>query len=312
MSGQAVFTTGTVDVDDNTSANDGKLFSTYSYKLTLNTSFNGTDLLTTELEAGNPQAGAAYQLDSAYAGTTANALEVASLFYSFPVGDDFQITAGPLFDQDDVISATTGLYSGTFKLNALPWSTAGQSGAGAAVEYVNDSGFNASLSTVAQGGAAATSGIWTEEGQDVLTVALGYDGDNFGGGLIYTNTDNNGGVAQPTNASNDTTFGGGVYFTPDGFPTISVSYDSYNDADALDRSDWMVGLEHPIGAGVASVAYQSRDNGPNGRDTNNYELYYNYPVTDGIDVQGGVFVEESLTAGQSNTVGYMVETFFKF
>jgi len=332
MSGQAVFTTGTVDVADTlggTAPNDGKLFSTYAYKLALNSSFNGTDLLTAELEAGNADT-AQYRLDSAYASTGANALEVSSLFYSFPVGDDFQVTAGPLFDTDDVISATTSVYSGTFRLASLPWSTASQTGPGAAIEYVNDSGFNASFSSIsvatannnipATNGANANTGIWTEESNDVMTFAVGYDGDRFGGGLIYTNQDNNGFLNTSTNnTTNDNTFGAGVYFTPDGFPSISVSYDSFNDSDGVigDSSDWMIALEHPMGPGVASIAYQSR-NVPNNAannwfvDTTNYELYYNYPVTDGIDVQAGLFVEESPTANADNTVGYMVETFFKF
>ncbi len=311
MSGQAVFTLGAINTDEQTvEPLDNKLFSTYAYTLALNTSFNGTDLLTAEIEAGNANA-LAYQLDSAIAG--GNGLNVASLFYSFPLGDDFQITTGPLMDQDDVISATTSVYSGAFRLASLPFSTSGtRTGAGAAIEYVNDSGFNATVSAVSfglgniAGGHLATGGVWTNETQDFTTLAVGYDGDRWGGGLIYVNPDLN----------TDSIFGGGVYFTPDGFPTISVSYDTYSDDDAPDQSDLMIGLDHPMGPGTLSVAYQSTDNGvnstPASRNTSNWELYYNYPVTDGIEVQGGIFTQENIVNNRDSTVGYMVETFFKF
>jgi len=301
MSGQAVFAYGAVDTAASTT--DNKLASTYSYKVDLNSSFNGTDLLTATFEAGNVPV--AHTLDSSYGFTTANTLELSHLSYSFPVGDDFQVTVGPLMAQDDVISATTQVYSGAFRLGAMPYSTnSNLTGPTLAVEYVNDSGFNATVSTVASGGATATNGIWTDQGSDYNTIALGYDGDRFGGGLIYTTQDQGAGAST----QHDTTFGGGVYFTPDGFPTISVSYDTYSDADAADNSNLSIGFDYPVGPGTASAAYQSVDTA--GTNTSNYEVYYNYPVTDGIEIQGGMFVEGVNNA--NDTVGYMVETFFKF
>ena len=41
-----------------------------------------------------------------------------------------------------------------------------------------------------------------------------------------------------------------------------------------------------------------------------YEIYYNYPINDGVSVQGGIFSEE--VAAADNTQGFVVETFFKF
>ncbi len=292
LSGQAVFTISTID--EATDTTDNKLAFNYAYEANLNTSFNGTDLLTVGLEAGNAD-DAEYRLDSAYA--SGNDLEVASAFHSFPIKDDFQVTWGPLLDQDDVISANTSAYSGTFRLESMPWGTEGEGpGPGAAVAWSNDSGFNASFSSVTTNGQDAQSGIWTAEGTDVYTGSLGYDADGWGAGLIYKNDDT------------DSSFGGGVYFTPDGFPTISVAYDTQTDRDDDDDSDLMIGLEYPVGPGTASAAYQARDTA--GVDTTNWELYYNYPVTDGISVQGGMFVEGVNNA--DDTVGYAVETFFSF
>ena len=290
MSGGAVFTTGFVDTG--ASSTDNKLTSEYNFTIDLNTSFTGSDDLYVGIAQGNQDDLA---LDSAEA---ASSLTIHSLFYTFPVGD-FQVTAGPLLDQDDVISATTSVYSGAFRLGAMPWGNDGDTtGAGAAISWADDSGFNATFSTVSSDSADASKGMFTTEGSDKYTVAFGYDSDNYGGGLIYTDDDT------------DTSFGGGVYFTPDGLPTISVAYDTLSDTDATDSSNLLIGLDYPVGPGTASIAYQSVDT--SGTTTSNYEAYYNYPVNDGVSVQGGVFVEENATAGVDDTTGYIVETFFSF
>ncbi len=289
MSGGAVFTTGVID--NGTVAGFDKLASEYNFTLDLNTSFNGNDSLYTQLVQGNQDQ---LVLDSA---EDVASFSVGSLFYSFPVGD-VQVSAGPLFDQDDVISATTSIYSGAFRLSAMPWGEVGTTGSGAAVSWANDSGFNASFSTItAEANAAnATQGIFTSEGADIYTISLGYDTDNYGGGLIYTDDDT------------DTSFGGGIYFRPDGFPTISIAYDTLNDTDAVDSSNLLIGLDHPVGPGSAGVAYQSVDT--IGTTTSNWEAYYNYPVNDGVSIQGGIFVEE-VNAADDRT-GYLVETTFSF
>ena len=148
------------------------------------------------------------------------------------------------------------------------------------------------------GGADASKGMFTKETNDFITASLGYDSENYGGGLIYTDDDT------------DTSFGGGVYFRPDdNFPTISVSYDSLSDSDATDSSSLMIGLDYEVGPGTASAAYESKDTA--GTTTSNYEAYYNYPINDGVSVQGGVFVEEKSGSTQ-DTTGYIVETFFSF
>jgi hypothetical protein len=292
MSGGAVFTTGFIDghagVDNTT---QGRLTSEYNFTLDLNTSFNGNDGLYTQLVQGNQDDLA---LESAESTTS---FEVGSLFYSFPVGD-LQVTAGPLLDQDDVISATTSIYSSNFRLSEMPWGAVGTTGSGAAVAWANDNGVNASFSAITPTAAAsnAATGVFTSGSSDIYTISLGYDTDNYGGGLIYTDDDT------------DTSFGGGVYFRPDGFPTISVAYDSLSDTDATDSSSLVLGLDYEVGPGTASAAYESKDTA--GTTTSNYEVYYNYPVNDGVSVQGGVFVEE--VSGADDKTGVVVETFFSF
>jgi len=293
LSGGAVFTTGALD-----GVGKGKVTSEYNFTLDLNTSFNGNDGLYAQLLQGNQ---GDLVMDSAE--DTSGSFKVGSLFYTFPVGD-FQVTAGPLLDADDVISATTSIYSDAFRLSAMPWGVDGDvTGAGAAIAWGNDSGFNASFATVSVAGDDASTGIWSKEAADHYVASIGYDSDNFGGGLIFTNDDN-------TTSEEDTSFGAGIYFRPDGFPTISIAYDSLDPgaAGTKDSSSFMVGLDYEVGPGTASAAYESKDT--TGTTTSNYEVYYNYPVNDGISVQGGVFVEEVDNA--DDKTGVVVETFFSF
>jgi len=309
MSGSAVFTTGFIDTAEsqaniNADTYDNHLATEYNFKLDLNTSFTGEDNLYAGLETGNQ---GDLAMDSAVRSlegdnaTETNEIQLASLYYTFPVGQ-FDVTAGPLLDQDDVISATTSIYSSAFRLGELPWSTAGQTGAGGAISYVNDNGWNGSFNIIAVEANDSTQGAFTLEGQDIYTVSVGYDAENFGGGAIYTANDN--GVTS----NEDTTLGLGVYFRPDGMPTISIAYDQLTDNDAVNSSNLTIGFDYPWGPGTVSAAIQSVDT--NGTNTNNYEAYYNYPLNDSVSIQGGMFVEE--VAGSDNTQGFVVETFFSF
>ncbi|KGG15050.1 MULTISPECIES: iron uptake porin [unclassified Prochlorococcus] len=296
MSGGAVFTTGAID--SRPTSNNNKITTEYNFTLDLNTSFSGSDNLYAQLVQGNQDE---LVLDSA---ENASSLQVGSLFYSFPVGD-FQVYAGPLLDQDDVISATTSDYSGAFRLATMPWGEVGTTGSGAAVSWANDGGFNASFSAISPTGSGdtSTSGMFTAATADVYTVSVGYDTDYYGGGVVFTDDDT------------DSSYGAGVYWRPDGFPSISVTFDRLHKSNGTtDSTDLLVGLDYPFGPGTLSTAWQERDTA--GVVTNNYEVYYNYPVSDGISIQGGWFFEGDATADTLNptpdTSGYIVETFFSF
>jgi len=296
LTGGSVFTTG---FEDLAAVADNKLTSEYNFTLDLNSSFTGSDNLYVGLEAGNQ---GDLNMDSQVSNNATNGLDVISLFYSFPVGK-FDVAAGPLMDQDDVISATTSIYSDAFRLAAMPYGTVGTSGAGAAISYTADSGWNGSFNLISTEAADSTQGAFTLEGLDIWTASVGYDADNYGGGIIYTSNDNGG------SDNEDTSVGVGVYFRPDNFPTISVSLDKLDDKDAGDSTDLMIGLDYEVGPGTASAALQSSQ-GTDGHSVTNYEVYYNYPVNDGVAIQGGIFSEEVRDA--DNTEGIVVETFFSF
>jgi len=293
----SAFTTGFID----TAATDNnKLTSEYNYKTEVTSSFQdaGTDRLYIEIEAGNQDD---LVLESSVVG--GNGLSVASAYYQFPVGQ-FTVTAGPLFDQDDVISANISAYNSNFRLEEMPWATAGDTGAGVGVSYIAENGFNGSFNLLGQNANNSTLGAFTEEGTDMYTASVGYDSDtgNYGGGIVYTAED------QTADDTKDTSIGAGVYFRPDGFPTITVGFDKLKDDNGTDSNDFFIGLGHPIGSGTLHAAWQAQDTA--GTDTTNYEVYYTYEINDGVEVAGGIFSEE--VDGVDNTQGFIVETNFKF
>jgi hypothetical protein len=308
LSGSAVFTVGSV-ADGGTADTNDELYMQYAYGLDINSSFTGEDLFYAGVETGNAS-GPLSSMDSAVSATNTDALEIHSLFYSFPVGD-LAVTAGPLVDQDDVIAATVSAYSDSFRLGAMPYSMDDSlTGPGLGVAYSGDNGFVASASYVSINGNDSTKGISGDNGDDVATFTLGYNGEGFGGGLILATHD---GDNSSTTAYD--TFGGGIYYTPESMPaTFSVAYDSVdNDGTTNDRSDLFVGVDYEVGPGSLSIAYNATDvDGGSGTDddTTGFEISYSYAINDNLTITPGYFTVEDNTGDDDN--GVVVETAFSF
>jgi len=303
LSGTAVFTVGSV-ADGGEADSQEELYMQYAYGLDVNSSFNGEDRLYAGIIQGNAS-GPLENMDSA----EASDLSVASLFYSFPVGD-LSVTAGPLLDQDDVVAATTSIYSDTFRLGAMPFGLAGiETGPGVAVAYSADNGFVASASYISTDGDNSSIGIGSDDGDDVATLTLGYDGDGFGGGLVLTSQDGDG-----TGVNGEySTFGGGIYYSPESLDaTISVTYDTV-DADTLgvEATDLFVGVDYEVGPGTLSAAYNSTDvDGSDDADTTGFEVSYTYAINDNVSITPGFFTVEDTVGDDDN--GVVVETAFSF
>ena len=303
LSGSAVFTVGSV-ADGGTSDTEEELYMQYAYGLDINSSFTGEDLLTAGVVTGNAS-GPLASMDSAEEGT--GALTVSSLYYAFPVGD-LSVTVGPLVDQDDVVAATTSAYSDAFRLGSMPYSLAGsETGPGVGVAYSNDNGVVASVSFVSVGGASSTVGIGADDGDDVTTVTLGYDGDGFGGGLVIASNDGEGGTTGYD------TFGGGIYYSPESIPaTISVAYDTNDPETGADATDLFVGVDYEVGPGTLSAAYNSTDvDGSDSLDSTGFEVSYTYSLNDNVTLTPGFFTVEDTSTGDDDT-GVVVETAFSF
>ena len=307
LSGSAVFTLGSVDNGTAVTPADDEMIMVYGYSLDMNSSFTGEDSLYVGLEAGNNDSTLSI-MDSAVG--NGSSLQIHSAYYSFPVGD-LSITAGPLLDQDDVISATTSAYSDAFVLGSAPWSLSGEGGApGIAVSYAGDSGLNASVSYVGLGGTTATQGLNSDSATDITTVSVGYDGDGFGGGLVLTSADDD----VPANGHES--FGVGIYYTPESIPaTISVAYDTTDPSatGASDATDLFIGVDYEVGPGTLSTAYFNREVDDNSdlTDQTGYELSYSYNVNDYVTTTAGFFsVEEDNT--EEDDTGVVFETVFSF
>jgi len=303
LSGTAFFTVGSV-ADGGADDKSEELYMQYAYGLDVNSSFTGDDLFSAGIVTGNAS-GPLASMDSAEEGT--GALTVDSLFYSFPVGD-LAVTAGPLVDQDDVVAATASAYSDAFRLEGMPYSLAGnETGPGIGVAYSNDNGVVASVSFVSVGGNDSTVGIGGDNGDDVSTFTLGYNGDGFGGGLVIASNDGEAG------ATGYDTFGGGIYYSPESIPaTISIAYDTKDpEGTAKDESDLFIGIDYEVGPGTLSAAYNTTDvDGGDSKDTTGFEVSYTYSINDNVTITPGFFTVED-TVGDDDS-GVVVETAFSF
>jgi len=303
LSGGAYFTVGSV-ADGGTADNQEELYMQYAYGLDVNSSFTGEDVFYAGIETGNAS-GPLASMDSAVEGS--GALNVHSLFYSFPVGD-LAVTAGPLVDQDDVVAATTSAYSDAFRLGSMPYSLAGsETGPGIAVSYDNGNGVVASASFVSTGGNDSTVGIGADDGDDVATFTLGYNGDGFGGGLVLATNDGDAGTAGYD------TLGGGIYYSPESIDaTISVAYDTIDPETGADASDLFVGIDYEVGPGTLSAAYNSTDvDGNSALDSTGFEVSYTYSLNDNVSITPGFFTVEDTSTGDDDS-GVVVETAFSF
>jgi len=306
LSGTAFFTVGSVEAG--TGDVDEEVYSQYAYTLNVNSSFSGEDLLTVGIEAGDATApDPLSNMDSTIAGDSS--LNVASLFYNFPVGD-LSITAGPLVDQDDIVAATTSKYSDDFRLGAMPYSLAGsETGAGIGATYATDNGLVASASFVGDDANDSAKGINTDLSNDVTTLTLGYNGDGFGGGIVIASNDGDVGTVGYD------TFGVGAYYTPESFPaTISVAFDSKDPetGGGDDETDLFVGIDYEVGPGTLSAAWNTTevDGGSDNLDVSGFEVSYSYAINDGVTISPGFFTIDD-GEGEEDT-GMVLETAFSF
>ena len=332
LSGSAHMVFGSaIDDDQSKVGNNDKLNAHYNYKLDLNTSFTGEDNLYVGIETGNIGGSSHLITDSTVVPTNSNALEITSLYYSFPVGD-MTVAIGPLLDQDDLVPSTLSTYSNSFMLggwnvgpNAL--SLMGFTGAGAGVAYTSDSGFNAGVSVIASDGADASKGIGSEEGSDTVTVMAGYDGDTFGGGISYAVMDNpsaavsTAGYTVSTSVFNDdpNVIGVGAYWQISEGVDLSVGFDIFDlgVTGYEEVTTYAVGVDAAFGAGTLSAglgAVPTWDaNGNSDIAGHMFEVYYDYPVADGITIKPGIMWTSYDDAYETSEFGTVaVEATFNF
>jgi hypothetical protein len=178
----------------------------YDVRLDFNTSFTGKDLLRTRLRSGNFQnntfAGTPFPVtgaEIAFEEGGTRSFNVNRLFYQFPVGDSWTVTAGPQVRQDDMLAVWPSQYPAEtimdfFTYAGAPGTYSLNLGAGAGLSYAGDilgmDGFAVSANYVAGAGNesftgsnpvaapdGALGGIANDNSNGTGTVQIAYTGD---------------------------------------------------------------------------------------------------------------------------------------
>ena len=295
----ADFAIGSVDGSSDTEA----VTTGYGFQIDLNTSFTGEDSFDVSIDAGNADDGSLDELDLNDNGDT---LAVDGISYTFPVGDKLTVFVGDSVDGSSLYD-TACVYGGqTDTLDDCGLaSSALEEGSGTAAGASLDvgNGFTAALGYTGAG--SSTSGLSTKEGNDSYGLQLTYTDDSYGASVTYASVE----------GTTDTTYWGlNGYWTPDSAgnaPSISVGYEMGNPATGNDTTQYFVGLQwDEVGPGSLGIALGN--NGPitdGATEYNMYEVFYSYPINDGMTVTPVIFSKEQ--SGDDET-GFIVKTSFSF
>ncbi len=315
------FAVGAVDGSGVTTAvTDGseQLNATYGFQIDLSTSFTGEDSLDISLDAGN-DGGTLGEFDTngpatTSAGTLSDGLTVDGVSYTFPlggatafVGDNTDgsmlfttacVYGGPSNTLDDCANVTAGITGGGVSIGAA---------------YDFDNGFSTAF-----GAQFTETGIATDENADSYALNAAYIDDSYGVSITYANVENGN--------NNDTYTALNGYYSFDSF-SISAGYE-IGDLDGVaatadETEAYFVGISGAVGpgelgaaAGTVGVQTEAAGSIP---DRMMYEIYYSYPVNDGMTItpliytkEAGEIVSGSVVAGDQDETGIMVKTSFSF
>ena len=264
---------------------------TYDYGIDLSTSFTGEDSLDVAIIGGN--AGAT-SVDAAMGGDgTGDALVLDGVSYTFPLGSA-TVIVGDGVGPDDMNTGACAYSAFTDLLGDCGSNEIGGSGdSGFAIGYDFGNGFT--LAGGAAGGVGdndESDGLFTAEDDSSFGIEAAYTADTYGVSVAFTDDE-------------ATTYWSlqGMY-APEGFPSISVGYETDDD----DADAFFAGLTfEEVGPGSVSIGMAST--GTSDDDFYQYELSYAYPLNDGMTITPGVFITE--TADEDET-GVVVTTSFSF
>ena len=348
MSGSTSFVIGSIDNDEvYDSTATGSITTHYSYNIDLKTSFNGDDNLSIGLEAGSND-GTILGLDSTNYLLTTDNLYLSSIYYSFPLGS-WDVAIGPKLGQDDLVSTTTSLYSDSFFFGGFypdnTYALPGLKGSGISVARNFENGFNVGATLIGLE-AGTNDGLFTKEGADLKTIMFGYDGDNYGGGIIYSKYDDIFDVGGKTGqyyldyygVSNLqlNTFGAGLYWIPTNKLTTNIGLNVVNadiGIDATNYTDFSLSMDYEFNEkNTFSAAWKAlsflNTNGTSDKVGDGFEFYYTHAANDSMNVKTGIYyASPSTNVGNGTTIKnggtgddwvlldqvvYAFETTFKF
>ncbi len=331
VSGTTTFIVGATDFEQGVANSGSAVISKYAVDFTVNTSFTGEDSLVAGFETGNDDANNKMATTSSVIGN--GSLNIHSLYYQFPIGDNFTVAAGPLLDQDDLIPTTLSTYSNTGTLDAYLMepggiATHGLTGSGAAIAFNNEKGFNASVNVISTLGANSTQGMFTSEGLDIVTLSAGYDSSNAGFGVIYSKIDDptslletyDGNISDLLGTTFDDSHivavGGYWNITESADVSAAITHINPGVSGTDNGQTFAVGVDYEVGPGTISVGASTYPEwnlttGDYSQAGNMYEVYYEFPVADSIKVKPLLQVT-GLDSDWVDQNIYAIETQFSF
>ena len=283
----------------------------YGFQIDLSTSFTGEDSLDISIDAGNAGGAVAeFDLNGPYNALEDDVLSVDGVSYTFPVGGA-TVIVGDNTDGSALFS-TACVYGGPSNtLDDCGAASAPFAGGGTMVgaSYDFDNGFTVAAGYAGQG--STTSGLLTDEGLDSYGFNAMYTGDNYGVSLSYA-------TVEATTASDDNFTAINAYWQPEGFPSVSIGYEWGVDGSEVAAEDgltqYFVGIQFDeVGPGTLGAALGPKVATPeDGTEQLMYEIYYSYPINDGMTITPLVFHKENNTAGTPDETGLLVKTSFSF
>ena len=223
---------------------------------------------------------------------TGDHLDLDGVSYTFPLGSA-TVIVGDGVGADDMNTGACAYSAFTDLLSDCGSNNVGGSGdSGFAIGYDFGNGFTLAGGAAGGVGDDETDGLFTEEDASSFGLEAAYTADTYGFSVAYTDDE-------------ATTYWSlQAMVAPEGFPSISVGYETDDDdADAI-----FAGLTfEEVGPGSVSLGMASTATDAN--DFYQYELSYSYPLNDGMTITPGVFITE--TAGDDDT-GVVVTTSFSF
>ena len=275
LKGVANFFLGSVNMNE-TSKETGmgeSLFMNYRYRLNMNTSFTGEDLLYARLQAadGSGEHWEAGDTHLNASGSNGSALSIDKLWYTFPAGN-FKITVGPKIENYYMVETPTRYNAvlKAFKLGGYGAVMGASTGAGAGIQWrqnvrPGEAAWNAAVNYTSNTGAdsAEGHGIAGNDAGGSLLTQVGYGTRKWWLGASYARKnqyDNGKDPSSQTWIAGQSTlgtkgaaldaFGIRGFWTPDEsgiVPSISAgvdfgSSDGQTDGDTTETFGYMVGL----------------------------------------------------------------------
>jgi len=258
----------------------------YDFSMDLSTSFTGEDSLDVAVIGGNAGVTA---VDGYMGGDdTSDVLTLDGVSYTFPLGGA-TVIVGDGVGVDDMNTGACAYSAFTDLLSDCGTSNVGGSADSAiAVGYDFGNGFTLAGGV---GGGDSTDGFFTEEDASTIGVEAAYTADTYGMSVAYTDDEDLEYLSFQ------------AMLAPEGFPSISVGFETEDDADA---ASYFAGLTFDeVGPGSVSLGYAEVLTGSDSQ----YELSYSYPLNDGVTITPGIFIAD--VAGTDET-GVVVTTSFSF